>query len=65
LFNAFVVTPIRLLLWLIFIGSAPEFLLKGMGENWQMQRIQNDLHNYFIVVRHGEIMPLAPATGAI
>lgn len=54
LFDAFVVTPIRLFVWLIFIGTAYDFLLKGILESWKMRRIQRDLHNHIIVAGHGE-----------
>ena len=54
LFDSFVVTPIRLFVWLIFIGTAYDFLLKGIWEGWKMRRIQDNLHNHIIVAGHGE-----------
>ncbi|WP_439533699.1 potassium channel family protein [Polymorphobacter sp.] len=54
MFDAFVVTPIRLFVWLIFIGSAYDFLLRGVWEKWKMRRLQSDLHNHIIVAGHGE-----------
>jgi len=54
MFDAFVVTPIRLFVWLIFVGTAYDFLLKGFWETWKMRRIQRDLHNHIIVAGHGE-----------
>jgi len=54
MFDAFVVTPIRLFVWLIFVGSAYDFLLRGALEKWKMRRIQNELHNHIIVAGHGE-----------
>jgi len=54
LFDSFVVTPIRLFVWLIFVGTAYDFLLKGILESWKMRRIQGELHNHIIVAGHGE-----------
>lgn len=54
LFATFVVTPIRLFVWLIFVGSAYDFLLKGAWEKFRMSRIQDELHNHIIVAGHGE-----------
>src|SRR4029453_3916812 len=41
LIDAFLITPIRVFLWLIFLGTAAEFLLKSSWENWRMRRIQH------------------------
>jgi voltage-gated potassium channel len=54
LFATFVVTPIRLFVWLIFVGSAYDFLLKGAWEKFRMSRIQDELHNHIIIAGHGE-----------
>ena len=54
LFATFVVTPIRLFVWLIFVGSAYDFLFKGVWERFRMSRIQDELHNHIIVAGHGE-----------
>jgi voltage-gated potassium channel len=54
LFATFIVTPIRLFVWLIFVGSAYEFLFKGLWEKWRMSRIQQGLHGHIIVAGHGE-----------
>lgn len=54
LFATFVVTPIRLFVWLIFVGSAYDFLLKGAWEKFRMSSIQDELHNHLIIAGHGE-----------
>ncbi len=54
LFATFVVTPIRLFVWLIFVGSAYDFLLKGALEKIRMTRIQEGLHGHIIVAGFGE-----------
>ena len=53
LFDAFLITPIRVFLWLIFLGTAAEFLLKRSWENWRMQRIQHTLRNHVILAGFG------------
>lgn len=53
LFDTFLVTPIRLFVWLIFLGTAYDFLLKGVWERWRMKRIQNQLHGHVVVAGYG------------
>ena len=53
MFDTFVVTPIRLFVWLIFLGTAYEFLLKHIWENWRMSRIQDRLRGHVIVAGFG------------
>lgn len=54
LFATFVVTPIRLFVWLLFVGSAYEFLIKGAWETFRMTKIQEQLKGHIIVAGHGE-----------
>ncbi|KQT33696.1 potassium transporter TrkA [Sphingomonas sp. Leaf412] len=53
LFDTFVVTPIRLFVWLIFLGTAYDFLFKRIWEKWRMGLIQDRLHDHVVVVGHG------------
>ncbi len=53
MFDTFVVTPIRLFVWLIFVGTAYDFLLKGAFEKWRMRMIQKNLHGHTIVTGFG------------
>lgn len=53
LFDTFVVTPIRLFVWLIFLGTAYEFLFKQVWEKWRMNLIQRGLHDHVVVAGHG------------
>ncbi|WP_353955678.1 NAD-binding protein, partial [uncultured Sphingobium sp.] len=57
LFDTFVVTPIRIFVWLIFLGSAYTFLIRNSWDRWRMARIQRRLENHTIVCGFG-------ATGA-
>ncbi|UIJ47366.1 potassium channel family protein [Sphingomonas cannabina] len=53
LFDTFVVTPIRLFVWLIFLGTAYDFLLKRVWERWRMSIIQRNLHGHVVVAGYG------------
>lgn len=54
LFDTFVVTPIRLFVWLIFLGTAYDFLLKRVWERWRMGVIQRHLSGHIVVAGFGE-----------
>lgn len=53
MFDTFVVTPIRLFVWLIFLGTAYNFLLKRVWEKWRMTVIQRKLDGHIIVAGYG------------
>ncbi len=53
MFDTFVVTPIRLFVWLIFLGTAYDFVFKRIWQRWRMQVIQRTLSGHFIVAGHG------------
>lgn len=53
LFDTFVVTPIRLFVWLIFLGTAYSFLLKRVWEKWRMTMIQRHLQGHTVVAGYG------------
>jgi voltage-gated potassium channel len=53
LFDTFVVTPIRLFVWLIFLGTAYDFVLKRVWEKWRMSVIQAKLHGHIVVAGFG------------
>ncbi len=53
MFDTFVVTPIRLFIWLIFLGSAYDFIFKRLWDRWRMQKIQRDLKDHIIVCGYG------------
>ncbi len=53
LFEALLVTPIRLLVWLIFLGTAYNLFLRNIVYRWRMARIQADLHNHIVVTGFG------------
>jgi len=53
LIDAFLITPIRVFLWLIFLGTAFEFLFKRGWENWRMKNIQRQLRNHIVIAGFG------------
>jgi voltage-gated potassium channel len=53
LFDTFVLTPIRLFVWLLFLGTAYQFLLRGVWEKWRMAKIQANLRGHVVVAGYG------------
>lgn len=53
LFDTFVVTPIRLFIWLIFLGTAYDLIFKRIWDRWRMQNIHRELHGHCIVCGFG------------
>lgn len=53
LFESLFVTPIRLFVWLLFLGTAYNLFFRNILYRWRMARIQADLHNHIIVTGFG------------
>lgn len=53
LFDTFVVTPIRLFVWLIFLGTAYDFLLRRTWQRWRMRVIQRQLSGHVVIAGYG------------
>jgi voltage-gated potassium channel len=53
MFDALVVTPIRLFLLLIFVGSAYLFVARRSWEKFVMKRIQRRLHDHIVIAGYG------------
>jgi voltage-gated potassium channel len=53
MFDTFVVTPVRLFVWLIFLGTAYDFVLKRVWEKWRMAGIQKRLEGHVVVAGYG------------
>ncbi len=53
LFDALVVTPVRIFFVLIFIGTAYNLVFRRSWERWRMQRIQNNLTDHVIIAGFG------------
>jgi len=53
LFDTFVVTPVRLFVWLIFLGTAYDYIFKRLWDGWRMKHIQRQLGGHCIVCGFG------------
>jgi voltage-gated potassium channel len=53
LIEAVIVTPIRIAVLFIFVGTAYNFVLKRTWEKWRMARIQAQLTNHIVVLGFG------------
>ena len=53
LVEALIVTPVRVLVLLIFIGAAYTFVIKRGWEKWRMARIQEQLSDHIVVLGYG------------
>ena len=53
MFDTFVVTPIRIFVFLIFLGSAYSFMLRQGWERWRMGLIRQRLNGHTIVCGYG------------
>jgi voltage-gated potassium channel len=61
LIDAFFVTPVRIFVWFIFIGTAYQLLIQRLLEDWRMTRLQSDLHDHVIVCGYGNSGAIAAA----
>ena len=53
MFDTFVVTPIRIFVFLIFLGSAYSFMLRQGWERWRMGLVRRELKDHVIVAGYG------------
>lgn len=53
MFDALIVTPIRVFVILIFVGTAYSFVVRRTWDNWRMKRIQKTLTNHIVVAGFG------------
>ncbi|WP_082992627.1 TrkA family potassium uptake protein [Erythrobacter sp. QSSC1-22B] len=53
LVEAVIVTPIRFMVFFIFVGSAYNFIMKRSWEKWRMARIQEQLSDHIVVLGYG------------
>ena len=53
MFDALVVTPIRIFFVLIFVGTAYTFILRRTWDKWRMERLQKTLTDHVIVAGYG------------
>jgi voltage-gated potassium channel len=53
LIEAVIVTPIRIMVLFIFVGTAYNFVIKRTWEKWRMARIQAKLTDHIVVLGYG------------
>ena len=53
LVDAMLVTPIRLFIWLIFVGTAYQLVLQRLIEDFRMRRLQARLQDHIVVCGYG------------
>jgi voltage-gated potassium channel len=53
LIDAFAVTPIRVFIWFIFLGTAYEFVVQKIVEDYRMNRIQKGLKEHVVICGFG------------
>ena len=53
LIDAFAVTPIRLFVWFIFLGTAYEFVIQKIVEDARMKKLQKDLQGHVVLCGFG------------
>ncbi len=53
LFDAILVTPIRIFVVLIFVGTAYNFVFKRTWDRWRMKLIQSNLHDHIVIAGFG------------
>jgi voltage-gated potassium channel len=51
--DALFVTPVRLFIWLIFLGTAYQLVLQQLIEDFRMRRLQSKLERHVIVCGYG------------
>ncbi|MEO7774464.1 MAG: NAD-binding protein [Steroidobacteraceae bacterium] len=47
--DALLVTPIRVLVWFVFIGTAYQLVIQRVIEDWRMQRLQQRLVDHVVI----------------
>lgn len=53
LIEAVIVTPVRIAVLFIFVGTAYNFIIQRSWEKWRMARIQEDLSGHVVVLGYG------------
>lgn len=53
LFDSFVATPMRAIIWIVFIGTAYQLVFQEYVEEWRMKKLREDLENHVIIAGYG------------
>ena len=49
LIDAFFVTPVRIFVWLLFLGTAYQLIIQRLIEEWRVMRLQRELQEHVIL----------------
>lgn len=61
LIDAFFVTPVRIFVWLIFLGTAYQLIIQRLIEEWRMTRLQRNLQDHVVLCGYGDSGSVAAA----
>jgi voltage-gated potassium channel len=53
LIDAFFIVPIRIIIWFVFLGTAYQFVIQRVIEEFRMKRLQKQLHDHIVVCGYG------------
>lgn len=53
LFDAFVATPVRALIWIVFIGTAYQLVFQEFMEERRMKKLQKEMQDHVIIAGYG------------
>ncbi|MGF6778414.1 potassium channel family protein [Paraburkholderia sp. GAS334] len=53
LIDAFFVVPIRIIIWFVFLGTAYQFVIQRVIEEYRMKRLQRQLRDHIVVCGFG------------
>lgn len=53
LFDSFIATPMRAIIWIVFIGTAYQLVLQQFMEERRMKKLQKELENHVIIAGYG------------
>jgi voltage-gated potassium channel len=51
--DAFIITPVRMLVWVLFIGTAYQFVIQRFWEEYRMNRLLKKLKGHVIIAGYG------------
>ena len=53
LIDAFFVTPVRIFVWFVFLGTAYQLIIQRLIEEWRMTRLQSQLQDHVVLCGFG------------
>jgi voltage-gated potassium channel len=54
-------TPVRIFVWLLFLGTAYQLIIQRLLEEWRVMRLQADLQDHVILCGYGHSGSIAAA----